>query len=201
MKDEVIRHLSQDSVLRPLLAALPFPEPPKSQGLFPDLLACLISQQLSAKAAATIHARFLQLFPNHHPTPQTLLALPPERLRSVGLSTQKARYVLATARFFLEHPHLETHLPTLSDEEVLQKLTQIKGVGTWTAQMVLIFTLQRPDVFPAGDGGIRQAMQTLYRLPSEGPALQSAMECRAERWRPFRSYACRFLWHWKDQAP
>jgi DNA-3-methyladenine glycosylase II len=197
--EPVLAHLSADARLRPLLETLPFPQREASvQGIFHDLLQSIVSQQLSVKAAATIFGRFCALFPEGRPEKEALAAMPEEILCSVGLSRQKAAYVRNVAAFFAEQPEWEQAIPVLSDADILQRLTRIKGVGTWTVEMLLMFSLNRPDVFPLGDLGIQQGMKRLYGLEESGKALLREMERIAEPWRPYRSYACYYLWKWKD---
>ncbi|MBK7478168.1 MAG: DNA-3-methyladenine glycosylase 2 family protein [Haliscomenobacter sp.] len=201
MEQKIMTHLALDSRLKPLLETLPFPPAPgPNPDIFVDLLSSIISQQLSVKAADTIYKRFCSLFPGGTPKAELLLSMQPESLRTVGLSTQKASYVCNVAGFFQERSLFERDWNALSDEEILHTLTQIKGVGKWTTEMLLMFSLGRPDVFPADDLGIQQGMQKLYQLDLEGKPLRKAMEEIAAPWRPFRSYACYYLWRWKDAA-
>jgi DNA-3-methyladenine glycosylase II len=165
--------------------------------VYKDLLRAIISQQLSLKAAATIYGRFLNLFENQNPLPESISNLSIEALRSVGLSKQKAEYVQNVASYFRQEqikPWQE-----LSDEEVLQELTSIKGVGKWTAEMILIFSLDRKDIFPIDDLGIRQMMIKLYEVETSSPKeTAQKLTAIAEKWRPYRSIACFFLWQFKD---
>ena len=158
-----------------------------------------MSQQLSTKVAAVIHGRFLNLFPGGKPTAESILGLPPETLRSIGLSNAKVSYVQNVARFHLEkgmHPKL---LASMSDEDVIAYLTEIKGVGRWTVEMLLMFALKREDVFPADDLGIQQAMTRLYALdPADKKKLKQDMQRIAAKWSPYRTYASMHLWNWKD---
>lgn len=166
-----------------------------------DLLESIVSQQLSVKAAATIFNRFLGLFPDQYPHPEILSALDIPTLRSVGLSNQKAAYLKNVAEFS-QKLDLENHpWHDLGDTEIVALLTQIKGVGTWTVQMLLMFTLGRPDVLPVDDLGIQQGMAKLYGLEETGKDLKKKMVQVAEPWRPWRTVACRYIWRWKDAAP
>jgi DNA-3-methyladenine glycosylase II len=202
MKKHIIDHLSQDSRLQSVMTSVTLP--PLQGGeeyVYASLIRAIVSQQLSAKAADTIYFRFLDLFPEQDPTPERLLAAPIDALRSAGLSRQKAGYVQNIARFFHEKQAPEASWTALDDEAVIQTLTQIKGVGRWTAEMVLIFTLHRPDILPLGDLGIRKAMIQLYEVEETLPkrTVQQQLTGIAESWRPYRSYACRYLWRWIDQ--
>jgi DNA-3-methyladenine glycosylase II len=156
------------------------------------LLGSIVSQQLSSKAAATIFGRLRALFPEGAITAAAVMVVEDQALRGVGLSGQKLAYVrdlcarVADGRLRLEE------LDTLSDEEVIERLTAIKGFGRWTAEMFLMFRLHRPDVLPVGDLGIRKAMQRLYRL-RKPPNPKRMLEI-GEPWRPYRSVACWYLW-------
>jgi DNA-3-methyladenine glycosylase II len=163
------------------------------------LVFSIMSQQLSTKVAAVFHKRFIDLAGHKNPSVEKLAGLSHEQLRIIGLSNSKAQYVLNVARFFAEKKLQKFNWATLSDEEVLALLTQIKGVGKWTAEMVLMFALARPDVFPADDLGIQQAMQKAYGINEVSKkVLLLRMHQIAEKWRPYRTYACLHLWNWKD---
>jgi DNA-3-methyladenine glycosylase II len=161
---------------------------------FETLLRALVSQQLSVKAAATIFARFLALFPEQDgsPTPEAILQVPLETLRGVGLSRQKASYLHDLSARVLAGTLRLDELDELSDEQVMAALTAVKGVGRWTAEMILIFQLGRPDVLPVDDVGVLRSIQNVYglrRRPSEKQVLRIG-----ERWRPYRSVASWYLW-------
>jgi DNA-3-methyladenine glycosylase II len=173
--------------------------PPLNQtDVYLSLIDSIVSQQLSVKAASTIFERFLTLFPNRYPAPEWVLALEHEQLRGVGLSSQKAKYIQNTAQFFLDNELIEKDWHKHSDEEIIAQLTSIKGVGKWTVQMILMFTLQREDILPVDDLGIQQGMTRLYNLDSASKGLKKEMENIAESWRPYRSIASRYIWRWKD---
>jgi len=198
----ILPHLAADPVLKPLTEQLPFPKHrPAENNLFVDLLRSISSQQLSTKAAATIYTRFCALFPDHRPDAGLLLDMSPDLLRAAGLSGQKAGYMHHVATFFIHQNLLHQDFQTWEDRDILQTLTQIKGVGVWTVEMLLMFSLNRPDILPVGDLGIQQGIQRLYGLNQSGKALRKEMEKIAEPWRPYRSYACYYLWNWKDQKP
>jgi DNA-3-methyladenine glycosylase II len=163
------------------------------------LVRAIVGQQLSSKAAATIHKRVLDLFDGHTPTPKQLLEVDAERLREAGLSRAKAAYLRDLAQH-VEDGQLELErLPELSDEEVAAQLTAIKGLGQWTADMFLIFFLGRPDILPVGDQGIRRAMQVEYGLRKLPDAQR--MHKLARPWQPHRTLACLYLWSSLDNAP
>lgn len=191
--ENIMRHLSTDPILMQLIERYGFPEKPFRDGsVYESLLRAIVGQQLSAKAAATIHSRFLHLYGGQCPKPFALLDTPLETLRSAGLSAQKSTYLREAALWFKHNPDVD--FVAMPDEEVIRLLTEIKGVGRWTAQMVLMFTLGRPDVMPVDDLGIRNAMARHYNLDEQGSALARRMEMIAEAWRPFRSWACFVLW-------
>ena len=200
MNDQLLAHLSKDAKLRKIIKQIPFPKPSSSGDVYFALLRSILSQQLSVKAAATIFNRFIALFPNGYPPTALLMNKDVEVLRGVGLSRQKAIYVKEVATFFDREQPSEDSWSEMDDEAVIQYLTQIKGVGRWTVQMILMSTLQRPDVFPVADLGIRQGMAQLYQLKEEGKALTARLEKIARRWQPYRSYACYYVWRWKDEA-
>ena len=165
---------------------------------FIALTHAIISQQLSSKAAATIARRFDALF-DGVPTPGGVASVSDEQLRGVGLSSQKVRYMRdLCAR--VEHGALPLRrLESLADGEVIDALTQVKGIGRWTAEMFLMFRLHRPDVLPVGDLGIVKAVQRAYRLrKAPDPARLAKI---GEPWRPYRSVACWYLWASLDNTP
>jgi len=156
------------------------------------LLRSVVGQQLSAKAAATIYGRVLELFGGATPRPEQLLEVEPERLREAGLSGRKVEYVRDLASHVLSGELELDRLSTFSDEEVTAEITAIRGFGVWSAQMFLIFFLERPDVLPTGDLGIRNAVKAAYELDEvPGPAELTRI---AEPWRPNRTLACIYLW-------
>jgi DNA-3-methyladenine glycosylase II len=158
---------------------------------FKALARAIVGQQLSAKAAATIFSRFEGLY-DAFPTPAQVLATPDERLRAVGLSSQKLGYLRDLCRRIEEGQLPLDVLERMEDEAVIEALTQVKGVGRWTAEMFLIFRLQRPDVLPVGDLGIVRAVQRAYKL-RKAPSPDRLTRI-GEAWRPYRSVACWYLW-------
>ena len=165
---------------------------------FGALCRSIIAQQLSSSAAETIIGRFLRLFePASKPDPATLLATHDRKLRACGLSRQKLDYLKGIACEFHDGDLRRTRLGTLSDDEVVERLTRLRGVGVWTAEMFLIFSIGRRDVFSVGDLGLRTGVQRV-----EGRSLtHDEILCVAERWAPYRSVASLYLWkiaHWED---
>lgn len=199
MKEErAILHLKQDEQLKILVESIELSISSTRRGLYFDLLKSIVSQQLSTKAALTIFNRFLALFPQQEPSAELLVKMDFQLLRQAGLSNQKASYLQNTAEFAIQNPFERQPWEDWTDSEVITFLTQIKGVGVWTVQMLLMFSLGRPDVFPIQDLGIQQAMIQLYRLEERGASLFNKMEQHAEAWRPYRTLACMYLWRWKD---
>ncbi len=155
------------------------------------LLHAIVSQQLSTKAAATITARFEALY-GGVPTPAQLAATADEQLRAVGLSSQKIGYVRDLCRRIENGSLPLAALDAMPDEAVVKALTEVKGIGRWTAEMFLMFRLHRPDVLPVGDLGIVKAVQRAYRL-RKVPTPERLTRI-GESWRPYRSIACWYLW-------
>lgn len=193
------KHLSNDSILAPIINRLELIPSDLSNDVYERLIKAIIYQQLSGKAAGTIHSRFLALFPDEYPNPEQLLDFDITDLRAVGLSNQKANYVQNVAVFFTENKLHHQDWSKLSDETILSQLTSIKGVGVWTVQMILMFTLGRIDILPTGDLAIQQAMCRLYKLKGKGKKLAQQMEKKAKKWSPYRSLACQYLWLWYDE--
>ena len=163
------------------------------------LLRSIVGQQLSTKAAATIYGRMLDLFGGHAPTPKQLLAADPDKIRAAGLSRPKINYLRDLA-VHVEKGELELeHLDELPDEQVIEQLVAVKGIGEWSAHMFLMFHIGRPDVLPVGDQGIRRAVQVQYglrKLPDP-----KRLEKIARPWRPYRTLACLYLWSSLDNKP
>jgi DNA-3-methyladenine glycosylase II len=163
------------------------------------LLRSIVGQQLSTKAARTIYGRMLELFDGHAPTPRQLLAVDPDKIRAAGLSRPKISYLRDLAEH-VEKGELELdRLDDLSDDEVIEQLTAVKGLGEWSAHMFLMFHLRRPDVLPVGDQGIRRAVQVQYRLRKLPDPKR--LEKIAKPWRPYRTLACLYLWSSLDNKP
>jgi DNA-3-methyladenine glycosylase II len=165
---------------------------------FLSLAEAIVYQQLSMKAAAAIWRRFAALFPGRRVTAAALAAIPEERLRGAGLSRRKCAYLRDLASRFASGEIEPRALRRMKDDEVVETLTRIKGVGRWTAEMFLIFCLKRPDVWPVDDLGVLKGLQRLYgmrRLPRRARA-----ERLGERWRPYRTVATWYLWRGLDNG-
>jgi DNA-3-methyladenine glycosylase II len=194
------RHLSRrDPVLRDLMRVHGKCGLADAQNAdpFAALMKAIVSQQLSTKAAHTIYARLMALF-DGVPTPRALAALTDAQLRAVGLSGQKLRY-LRDLGARVEQGALPLHtLDAMTDDEVIAALTQVKGIGRWTAEMFLMFRLHRPDVLPVDDLGIVKAVQKAYGL-RKTPS-PDRLNRIGEAWRPYRSVACWYLWRSLNNA-
>jgi DNA-3-methyladenine glycosylase II len=164
------------------------------------LVRTIVGQQLSTRAARAIYERLTQRFGGRAPTPEEIMAEDPDELRTtVGLSHAKVRYLRSLAEHVLNGSLDLGSLSRHPDEQVIAELTAISGIGLWSAHIFLMFQLQRPDVLPVGDLGIRKAFQTVYHLPALPEAPE--MERIAEPWRPHRTTACLFLWRSLSAVP
>jgi DNA-3-methyladenine glycosylase II len=193
-----ISHLSKDKKFAGILAGQDGLVLTRRRDIHLHLCNSILGQQLSTKVARVIRKRFLDLYPGK-PSPEEILATPHETLRSIGLSGAKANYVHNVARFAIEPGMDYRMLGKMNNEEVIDHLTQIKGVGRWTAEMLLMFTLGREDVFAVDDLGIQQAMIRLYKLDqSDKKKLKEDMLRISAKWSPYRTFACLHLWRHKD---
>ena len=163
------------------------------------LVRTIVGQQLSTKAARSIYNRLAAIFGNRPPTPEELLAADEDELRAAGLSRPKIRYLRDLASHVLTGEVDFDSMHALSDEEVSARITAVKGLGQWSADMFLMFHLSRPDVLPVGDLGIRRAVERAYELP-EMPD-PDALRILAEPWRPHRTLASFYLWESLDAVP
>ena len=163
------------------------------------LVRSIVGQQLSTRAAATIYGRLTGLYDGTTPTPEQLIDTDPDDLRAVGLSRAKASYLRSLAEHVVAGELELDRLTDLSDDEVSEQLTAVKGLGQWTAHMFLIFHLRRPDILPVGDLGVRRAVELAYGL--EALPAPGELEQIAEPWRPHRSLASLYLWRSLDNEP
>jgi DNA-3-methyladenine glycosylase II len=199
---EYIQHLSKDDKLKKLIKEHGVFKLEKKKNLCLYLCYSIMSQQLSTKVAKVIRQRFLDLYGGNEPTPQQIVDTPFEKLRNIGMSNAKVSYVQNVARFELEKGMDHKKLAKLSNEEVIEYLTQIKGVGRWTTEMLLMFALCREDVFAMDDLGLQNAVIGLYELKHrKKKTLQASLVKISEQWAPYRTYACMYLWRWKDNLP
>jgi DNA-3-methyladenine glycosylase II len=196
---DYIKHFERDPALHAIVALQSPCELQIKNDLFSYLCSSIIGQQLSTKVAEIIRQRFFGLFEETNNFPFQILQKEIIELRSVGLSNSKVQYIKNIASFYLENKSQWNELPNMSDEEIITFLTQIKGVGKWTVEMLLMFAMGRKDVFPDDDLGIQQAMIRLYKIETANKrALKEEMNRIAASWSPFRTYACLHLWKWKD---
>ncbi len=188
--------LASDPVLAPIISHIGTRKLSVSKNPFLDLAEAIINQQLSEKAGRTIFLRFRALFPNKRVTPGLLLLKPDQELRSAGISGAKAGYLKALAGAVSDKTLVLNSLSPKTDEEVIMSLTAVKGIGRWTAEMFLMFSLGREDVFSYGDLGLRRAIQMLYRMKREPTVRQ--LERLSGRWKPYRTFVALALWNFKD---
>ena len=195
---EYIAHLQKDKKLAKTIG-----EEVHELKLHPNIpvriMASIISQQLSTHVAKVIFKRFLELYEGREPRPQQVLDTPFEALRGIGLSNAKVGYIQNVARFCMENKITDKKLLSMSNEDIIDLLVQIKGVGKWSVEMLLMFTLGREDVFAVDDLGIQQAMTKLYKLDATDKKGMKEKMCKlSAQWSPYRTYACLHLWKWKD---
>ncbi len=194
-----ILHLAKDKKFAPLLHTVDPYELEKRKNVCLRLCASIMSQQLSTRVAEVIFKRFLDLYGGEEPTPQQIVDTPFDKLRTIGLSNAKVNYVQNVAKYVIEHKATDKMLDKMSNEEVIEFLTLIKGVGKWTVEMLLMFTLGREDVFAVDDLGIQQAMAKIYKLDlTDKKATREKMLKISAKWAPYRTYACFYLWKYKD---
>ena len=197
-----ISHLSKDKKLKKLIdAQTPFILEKRNK-IYLRLCSSILSQQLSTTVARVLYARFLALYDGKEPAAKQILETPVEIFRGLGFSNAKASYVHNVCRFFIENKITDAQLYQMKNEEVIELLTQIKGVGKWTVEMILMFTLGREDVFAIDDLGLKQGVIKLYNLKeTDKKVLAKKIEKISMKWSPYRTYASRYLWNWKDNAP
>ena len=186
-----IEYLAKDKKLKTLIDEYPAPQFLPNDNYFDALCKSIIYQQLSGKVAKIIYGRFLSLFENQTPISNQYLKIKISDLRSIGLSKQKIKYITNVANFFIAHKH-KNPLKNNSEKEIKNQLIAIKGIGQWTIDMFMMFTLCKSDILPIGDLGIKKAFQKLYNL-KELPS-ESFMKNKSLKWKPYRTIACCYLW-------
>jgi len=197
-----IGHLSKDKKLKILIESQPPFILQKRKKVYLRLCSSILSQQLSTTVAKVLYKRFLELYNGKEPTAQQILNTPAETFRGIGFSNAKASYVHNVCRFFIENKITDAQLYKMNNEDVIALLTQIKGVGKWTVEMILMFTLGREDVFALDDLGLKQGVIKLYNLKeTDKKLLMKRIERISLKWSPYRTYASRYLWNWKDNPP
>jgi DNA-3-methyladenine glycosylase II len=200
--EDALLHLSQnDDVLAKLIGQFgPFTPEPHTNYYY-ELVSSIISQQLSVKAAATIEKRFVALFGDEFPTPEQIVAVDIEQLRSVGMSRPKASYVIDLARHIIDGELQLDHLPQRSNDEIIKELIAVKGIGEWTAHMFLIFALGRLDVLPVGDLGFRAGVQRNYGFDHLPSSIECKQVAKKYSWHPYESVATWYMWKSLDNEP
>ncbi|HUC02209.1 MAG TPA: DNA-3-methyladenine glycosylase [Candidatus Paceibacterota bacterium] len=189
-----IAHLKKnDPRLKTVIEGVKLKELAITRGPFESLVEAIVSQQLSVKAADTIFARFIALTPGRKfPTPREILAMPVAKMRKCGLSRMKVSFIKDLARKTLDGTLDFKHMDAMSDAEIVEHLVRVKGIGQWTAEMFLIFSLGRDDVFSYGDLGLRNAMKKIYKMKAAPTSAQA--EKITAKWKPYRSLGSRYLW-------
>jgi len=197
---EVLDHLKKDDILYKAILGLDKEVKPEFDiDIYHSLLGSIVSQQLSTKVVKIIWRRFTDLFVDGYPDAESLLSKDHDMLRGIGLSNNKARYVKNVAEFKLANDMSFDYLRSLEDEHIIDYLTQIKGVGKWTVQMILMFPMDRPNVFPVDDLGIQNAMKSLYNIDLEKKELKLRMNEIAGVWDPYKTVASKYLWQMGDK--
>ena len=190
--EEIALYLSKkDPILAQVIKSVGVLPRTHNADYFIALTESIVSQQLSVKVADVIFARFVSLFPNKKITPEKVLEIDTEVMRGVGMSYAKVKYVKSIATHVIDSPLLFEKFDEMSNEDIIATLIQINGVGRWTAEMFLLFTMGREDIFSYGDLGLRNAMKKLYNLETVTPETSESI---VSQWIPFRSFASRYLW-------
>ncbi len=193
-RKKILNSLKKDPVMGKVVARHEFPELEKPGDLFVEIIENILGQQLSGGPARIITKRFWGLF-KKPPTAGQVLAVPDQKIRDCGTSWAKVKYIKSFCEA-VESGSLDLEkVRGFEDEEVILELTKVKGIGRWTAEMILIFHLQRPDVFSLGDLGLRSAVAELYGVDRENLKVIGKI---TERWKPYRSVASLYLWQWRD---
>jgi len=197
---EILDHLKRDDILYKAIIELDKEVKPELDiDIYHALLGSIVSQQLSTKVVKIIWRRFTDLFVEGYPDAESLLSKDHDLLRGIGLSNNKARYVKNVAEFKLANDMSFDYLQSFDDAYIIDYLTQIKGVGKWTVQMILMFPMDRPNVFPVDDLGIQNAMKSLYKINLEKNELKRRMNEIAGVWDPYKTVASKYLWQLGDK--
>jgi DNA-3-methyladenine glycosylase II len=192
---------AHDDKLAPIIASAGLCTIRPHRQYYQELVESIIGQQLSVKAAASIRTRFLELFGGTFPTPETIVRKKPEELRAIGFSWAKAAYILDLAQHMIDGRLQFDSFDSQSNQAIITELTDVKGIGEWTAHMFLMFCMGRLDVLPTGDLGIRNGVRTLYCLDAV-PSPQQVIEvAESHHWHPYESVASWYIWQSLDNAP
>ena len=195
--EKAIDHLSKIKEFQILIDKNPIPMFKKNDNYFDALSKSIIYQQLSGKVAKIIYHRFISLFKQNSPNAKECLKLSIKDLKEIGLSRQKISYINNLSEFFIENNNL-IDFNKLTDEEIAKKLLSIKGIGPWTVDMFMMFTMLKVDILPLGDLGIKKAIQKLYKLqnlPSDKLMIEKSL-----KWKPYRTIASCYLWTLVDDG-
>lgn len=196
--EDALRHLEgSDRRFSKLIKKYGEPDFAPQNNYFKSLVRSIIYQQLSGKSAFAIYSRFLKLFPvNNFPRPIEILHISQQTYRGIGLSKQKSIYIKEIAKAFENKTVLSDNIKEMTNAQIRSELIKIKGIGPWTIDMFLMFTLNRPDILPTGDLGIQKGFMVFFNnnsLPDKDYMIKSAA-----KWRPFRTFACWYLWKLVD---
>jgi len=194
--NEIVKLLSaKDPVIAKVIQSVQTEiRPSPGIDVYYSLLESIVSQQLSVKVADIIWNRFTDLFANQYPEARQILVTEDTVLRGIGLSGQKTKYINNVASFSLENDMTFDNLNSKTDEEIISYLTQIVGIGKWTVQMILMFPMDRPNVFPVDDLGIQTKMKYWYGIEADKKELKTRLISISENWEPYKTLACKYLW-------
>lgn len=200
--DKALAHLSaNDPVMARLVAEFPAPTFTAHSNYYHELVDSIISQQLSVKAARTILGRFKDLFGGEFPSPEQILTKDIEQLRSAGLSRPKAGYMQDLARKIIDGTVTFDTLDSLSNDQIIEELTKVKGIGVWTVHMFLMFCMGRLDVLPTGDLGIRNGIKKLYNFDHLPEPREIELLAQTNNWHPYESVVSAYVWKSLDNSP
>lgn len=192
LPQEAIEDLrTKDPILTKVIDLVGVLDDRKSTNYFLSLVESIVSQQLSVKVADVIYARLVTLYTKGNITPEETLTIDTEDMRKVGMSYSKIKYIKSLAQHVVDSPKMFEKFDQMSEEEIIIELTKVKGVGRWTAEMFLLFTMGKPDIFSYGDLGLRNALKNLYHLTEITPEIAEKI---TTVWKPYRSYGSRYLW-------
>ncbi len=189
--NNALKHLRNDKKINKLIQQFPIPEFGESSDYFTALSKSIIYQQLNGKAAQTIYNRYLKLFKNNKPNPADVINIDVSDIKSVGISRQKSNYIIGLSEYFY-NTGTQINFDNLTDTEVSKELIKLKGIGQWTIDMFLIFTLHRPDILPVGDLAIQKAFKNIFNM-KDLPTTKNMIQ-KSEKWKPYRTFASWYLW-------
>ncbi len=199
-KKKIAQIKKSDPILALAIAGITLHPIVRRKNYFEALVEAIVSQQLSVKASDTIFTRFAALTPGKQfPTPRQVLKIPASKMRKAGLSKMKVSFIKDLAKHVIDKSVNLKEIDSWSDEKVIEHLTAVRGIGPWTAEMFLIFSLGREDIFSAGDLGLKNAIRTIYKLKKH--PTPSQIKKITEKWKPYRSMASRYLWATLNNTP